>query len=72
MKPKVGAVILAAASFALLNGCVPVTYTKTVSVHRNSAGQITETVVTESITEPHSETKRIEAKPDKMTFDHLK
>jgi hypothetical protein len=72
MKRQIGVFILAAASLAILSGCVPVTYTKTVIVHKNPAGQVTEIEEIESVTEPHSETKRIKAQPDPMTFQHLK
>jgi len=53
-------------------GCVPVTYTKTVIVHKDASGAVTGTDEIESITEPHSETPRITAKPNPMNFDHLK
>lgn len=72
MKRQIGTLVLAVASIALLNGCVPVTYTKTVTVHKNPSGQVTEIVEVESITEPHSETPRIVAKPSAMPFEHLK
>lgn len=66
-------VVLAGLTVTLwLNGCVPVTYTKTVVVHKDATGKVTEIEEIESITEPHSETKRIEAKPAPMTFEYLK
>ena len=65
-------VLLGAASLAWLTGCIPVTYTKTVIVHKDANGNITGTDTIESVTEPHSETPRITAKPNPMTFDHLK
>lgn len=58
-------------SVILMTGCVPVTYTKSVTVHKDANGKITEIEEYESITEPHSEMKKIkeiEATP----FEHLK
>jgi PBP1b-binding outer membrane lipoprotein LpoB len=48
------------ASVLPLVGCVPITYTKTVQVHKDANGRITETIETESITEPHQEMKKIQ------------
>ena len=64
--------LLGAMTLVWFTGCIPVTYTKTVIVHKDPTGKVTEIEEIESITEPHSETKRITAKPAPMTFEHLK
>ena len=48
-------------SVALLVGCVPITYTKTVTTHQDGSGKVTGVTIVETITEPHSETARIKA-----------
>jgi hypothetical protein len=48
-----------------LTGCTAVTYTKSVSVKKDAAGKVIEQVEFESITEPHSET-------GKINFEYLK
>jgi hypothetical protein len=47
------------------SGCTPVTYTKSVTVKKDAVGKVTETVDYESITEPHSES-------GKINFEYLK
>lgn len=72
MKRVIGTLIISVASVGLFSGCVPITYTKTVQVHKDGSGAITEVVETESITEPHSQTKKIEDVDQKMQFKYLK
>lgn len=55
---------LAAVCF-LFSGCTAVTYTKSVSVKKDATGKIIETTDFESITEPHSES-------GKINFEYLK
>ena len=40
MKKLTGALILTVVSSVLLTGCVPVTYTKTMIVHKNGDGSV--------------------------------
>jgi hypothetical protein len=56
MKKSLAVAMLASA----LIGCVPITYTKSVTVHKDPNGKITEIIEYEGITEPHSETKKIQ------------
>ena len=72
MKKLTAALIIGVASVVLFSGCVPITYTKTVTVHNDAQGVITGSTELESITEPHSEMKKIEAVDQKMPFKHLK
>ncbi len=64
MKTMIISLALGAACFAF-SGCTAVTYTKSVSVKKDAAGKVVETVDFESITEPHSES-------GKITFEYLK
>jgi hypothetical protein len=63
--------ILGSGLVLLFTGCVPVTYTKTVTVQKNAAGQVVGSTETESVTEPHSEIKHIQEIHD-TTFENLK
>jgi hypothetical protein len=72
MKRLTGTLIIGVASVVLFSGCVPITYTKSVTVQKDAQGNITGTTEYESITEPHSEMKKIEAVDQKMPFQHLK
>lgn len=72
MKRLIAALTIGVASVVLFSGCVPITYTKTVTVHKDASGAITGTTETESITEPHSEMKKIEAVDQKLPFKYLK
>jgi hypothetical protein len=70
MKKLTGILIVGVASVALFSGCVPITYTKSVQVHKDAQGNITGTTITESITEPHQETKKIQEVPS-TPFEYL-
>ena len=65
------AAIVIASVVVMITGCVPITYTKSVTVHKDANGKILSIEEHESITEPHSEMKKI--KPiDDTTFQSLK
>jgi hypothetical protein len=53
-------------------GCVPVTYSKNITVRKDANGKITETVEFEGITEPHSEGARIKSTAGDVPFQYLK
>jgi hypothetical protein len=72
MKRLMGVLIIGVASVVLFGGCVPITYTKSVTVQKDAQGAIIGTTEYESITEPHSEMKKIEAVDQKMPFKYLK
>ncbi len=72
MKRLIGTLALGVMSVVLFSGCVPITYTKSVTVQKNAKGEITGITEFESITEPHSETKKLEAVDKKMPFEYLK
>src|SRR5262249_23673895 len=55
-----------------LTGCVPVMYTKSVTVRRDADGKVMYTEETEVISEPHSQTPRIQDLKGKSSFEHLK
>jgi hypothetical protein len=61
----------AAALGVMLSRCVQVVYQKQVTVHKDAAGTITETVVSESISEPHSQGARVKSAKH-MEFHYLK
>ena len=67
-----GVLVMAFAASILLSGCVPVTYTKSITVHKDGAGKITGTDEYESITEPHSEGTRIKSASPDIPFQYLK
>lgn len=46
-------------------------YQKQVTVHKDAAGNVTETVVTETITEPHSEGAHVKS-AEHIEFQYLK
>jgi hypothetical protein len=54
----------------LFTGCVPITYTKSVTVHKDASGKVTEIIEYEGITEAHSEMKKIQ-EVGSGSFDHL-
>ena len=54
----------------LFAGCVPITYTKSVTVHKDPNGKITEIIEYEGITEPHNEMKKIQ-ESGSTSFEHL-
>jgi hypothetical protein len=64
MRIALFSLVLGAACF-VFSGCTAVTYTKSVSVKKDAAGKVVETVDFESITEPHSES-------GKINFEYLK
>ena len=72
MKKQIGLVIVAAGALSLLSGCVQMSYTKSVVIHKNPAGQVTEIVETETISEPHSEMRHFEAAPSNISFENMK
>lgn len=72
MKRLMGLFILTVASGVFFSGCVPGTYKKSVTVHKNPAGQITEIVETEEFVEAHQEMKRIEPLKNDVKFEYLK
>lgn len=55
----------------LCTGCVQMTYTKSVTVHKDAQGVITGSDEYESITEPHSEMKKIKSVDGDLSFKHL-
>ena len=71
MKKSVALFALTVVSTGLLVGCVPMTYTKSVTVQKDANGKITGSTETETLSEAHSETPRIStASP--MQYEHLK
>jgi hypothetical protein len=58
------------ASVLALTGCVPITYTKSVTVHKDANGKVTEIIEYEGITEPHSEMKKIQ-EAGSSSFEYL-
>lgn len=63
---KTSLFILALATGCLFfSGCTAVTYTKSVSVKKDASGKVIESTDFESITEPHSES-------GKINFEYLK
>ena len=53
-------IVSAVALTGLFVGCVPQTYTKTVTTTLDASGKVTGTVIKETISEPHSATPRIQ------------
>jgi len=72
MKRLIGTLTIGVASIVFFSGCVPITYTKTVTVQKDAHGAIIGTTETESITEPHSEMKKIQPVEQKIQFENLK
>jgi hypothetical protein len=72
MKKLTGTLIVGIASAVLFSGCVPITYTKTVIIKKDAQGNITGTEQIESITEPHSEMKKIQPVNGDIHLDNLK
>ena len=58
------------ATVLALTGCVHITYTKSVTVHKDANGKITEIIEYEGITEPHSEMKKIQ-EAGSSSFEYL-
>jgi len=71
MKRKIGVLIVGVASVVLFAGCVPITYTRSVTVHKDANGVITGTDEFEAITEPHSEMPKIKEVQGSASFKHL-
>lgn len=62
-----------ALSSALFIGCVPIQYTRSVTVHKDANGNITGTDETERFTEPHNEMPKIsEVHTGQQPFKYLK
>jgi hypothetical protein len=73
MKKLTGALVLATISVLLFAGCVPITYTRSITVHKDANGNITGTDEHEAITEAHQEgAKMKEFKSGETTFKYLK
>ena len=69
---KKTAALALVASLTVLTGCVPITYTKSVTVQKDAKGNVISITEYEGITEPHSETPRIQAVGKAMPLNHLK
>ena len=62
----------AVAVAGLFTGCVPQTYTKTVTTTLDASGKPTGTVISETITEPHNATPRIQEPPSSsVALNHI-
>ena len=73
MKRLIGGSIIGVASVVLFTGCVPISYTKSVTVHKDANGVITSIDEYEGITEAHSESTKIkEVQVGATPFKHLK
>jgi hypothetical protein len=73
MKKLTGALALTIAAAALLTGCVPITYTRSVTVQKDAAGNITGRTETETISEAHSEGPKVkELQGPQTPFQYLK
>ena len=73
MKKLATAFVLATASVALFTGCVPVNYTRGITVHKDASGNITGTDEFESVTEAHQEGQKLkEFNNGQTTLKYLK
>ena len=63
---------LGIATVALLDGCVPVHYTRSITVHKDAAGNITGTEEYEGITDSHQEGAKVTEVQGPVTFKYLK
>lgn len=63
--------VCAIAVVGLFTGCVPITYTKSVTTHLDASGHVTGTDIVEIITEPHQETPRIQTPAAGITLSHI-
>lgn len=64
---------LALVSAVWFTGCVPMTYTRSITVHKDASGNITGTEEYEGFTEAHSEGQKIkEVSGGKTPFKYLK
>lgn len=59
MKKMLASMVLGLFATVLLSGCVPIMYTKSITVHKDGTGKITEIVEQETISEPHSEMPKV-------------
>ncbi|HEX4265775.1 MAG TPA: hypothetical protein VH597_15685 [Verrucomicrobiae bacterium] len=71
IKKPIAALTLATLAL-LLAGCVPINYTRSVTVHKDAAGNITGTDEVETITEAHQEGPKIQEVKGEKTFHYLK
>jgi hypothetical protein len=71
MKRLIASLIVSVAAVVLFSACVPVTYSRSIIVHKDANGVVAWTEEHESITEPHSESAKIKA-VDQSTFKYLK
>ena len=73
MRKLTGAFALTLATAVLLGGCVPIQYTRSITVSKDANGNITGTVETETISEPHQETAKVkELQNSNSPFKYLK
>jgi hypothetical protein len=73
MKKTITAIALAITGAALFTGCVPIHYTRSITVHKDASGNITGTDEYEGFTEAHSEGKKIkEVQVGETPFKYLK
>ena len=72
MRKSTVASILAIVSALLITGCVPVTYTRSVVVHKDASGNITGMDEMEQITEAHQEGAKVQEVKGPTTFKYLK
>jgi hypothetical protein len=56
---------------SIISGCVPITYQKTVTTHLDGNGHVTGTDITETISEPHQETPKIESATNSIILNHI-
>jgi predicted aminopeptidase len=64
-RAALGLTVLAATSL-FLAGCTAVSYQKQVVTTLDSKGEVVSSVITETITEPHSEGARLSASPTQL------
>lgn len=66
MKKAVLSLVALAATSLFLAGCTAVSYHKQVVTTLDNKGEVVSTVITETITEPHSEGARLSANPTQL------
>jgi hypothetical protein len=72
MKKLTAVLVLGVTSALLFTGCVPITYTRSVIVHKDANGTVTGTDEIESITESHQEGPKVQEVKGPTTFKYLK
>jgi hypothetical protein len=72
MKRLVGVFVLSCASAMLLGGCVPINYSRSVTVHKDANGVVQWTEERETITEAHQESPKTAELKDSSSFKYLK